>query len=121
MQHSLKYIIVADKGRYKHRKKGGKRLTIFAHALCYKYSTVLIGGCKTIRVNLFGVLKAMDKVTFIVEVISLVLLTVTEIAVFVTNGLSGSGNAGSFGFINRTGAISDTYYTQVSASKSHFI
>ncbi len=60
-----------------------------------------------------GVFVAMDKLRFILEIISLVFLTVTEIAVFVTNGLSSAGNPSRFGFINNTGAISDTFYTQV--------
>ncbi len=52
----------------------------------------------------------------VVEVVSLVFLTLTEAVVFITSGLAGSSNASNFGFINRTGAVSDKFYTQVSDS-----
>ena len=48
-----------------------------------------------------------------VEVISLALLTLTEAVVFITSGLAGATNAGAYGFINRTGAVSDKFFTQV--------
>ena len=41
-----------------------------------------------------------------VEVVSLVLVTLTEIVVFITSGLASSSNASRYGFLNRTGAIS---------------
>lgn len=58
---------------------------------------------------------AMELVGIVLEVVSLAFLTLTEIVVFITNGLSGSSNASKFGFVNGTAAISDKYYTQVSS------
>lgn len=57
----------------------------------------------------------MELVGIVLEVVSLAFLTLTEIVVFITNGLSGSSNASKFGFVNGTAAISDKYYTQVSS------
>ena len=52
-------------------------------------------------------------VNLLLEKVSLICLTLTEIVVFITNGLSATSNASKFGFINSTGDISDKYYTQV--------
>jgi len=52
-------------------------------------------------------------VNLLLEVTFLILLSLTEIAVFVASGLSGSSDADKFGFINRTGEISDNFTTEV--------
>jgi len=49
----------------------------------------------------------------IVEVVSLSVLSVSELLVFVVNTLSSVPEHAKFGFKNTTGQVSDEYYTQV--------
>ena len=55
----------------------------------------------------------VDAINLLLEVTFLILLSLTEIAVFVVSGLSGSSGASEFGFINRTGEISNNFTTEV--------
>lgn len=54
-----------------------------------------------------------SKVFYWFYIVSLSFSTLILLAVFITNGLSATGNADKFGFKNRTGDISDEYFTQI--------
>ena len=58
---------------------------------------------------------------FVVEIASLIVTTVIITATFVTNGLSSTSEATSFGFKNRTGAVSDMFYSQITPAGFTFI
>jgi len=49
----------------------------------------------------------------VLEIVSLSLFTLSEVIVFIINGLANGPNASKFGFKNNTAEISDEFYTQV--------
>ena len=49
----------------------------------------------------------------VLEVVSLGVFTLSEVVVFIINGLANGPNASKFGFKNNTAEISDEFFTQV--------
>ncbi len=49
----------------------------------------------------------------VLEIVSLTVLSVSELLVFVANALSNLPNHQKFGFKNTTGEVSNEFYTQV--------
>ena len=56
----------------------------------------------------------MNLAGLLLEIVALSLLSISEVVVFIVNGLSASPNASKLGFINATAEISDEYFTEVS-------